>query len=102
MTVEFKRGNQRTHIALLDAHALEDVGSPAHLLEELLISQLDVLSGLVSFPNDGSLVRLRARESKSDHVSHVNCTTVCITTQKASSPCWGVCKPSGPRNCKTR
>lgn len=46
---------QRTHVSLLHSVRLEDVGSFANLLEKLLVGQLDVLSRLVSLPDDGSL-----------------------------------------------
>lgn len=45
----------KTHVSLLDTHSFEDVGSSADLLEQLLISQFYVLSGLICLPNDGSL-----------------------------------------------
>lgn len=48
-------GKQAAHVALLDAVGLEDVGRLADLLQELLVGQLDVLSGLISLPDDGGL-----------------------------------------------
>lgn len=46
---------QETHVSLLHAKRLEDVGGLADLLEELLVGDLDVLSGLISLPDDGGL-----------------------------------------------
>lgn len=62
-----QRRGRRTHVALLDAVALENVGRLAHLLEELLVRELDVLAGLVRLPDDGGLqARLRASVSSSE------------------------------------
>jgi hypothetical protein len=49
---------RKTHIALLDAVRLEDVGGLANFLKELLVGELDVLSGLISLPDDSGLFRI--------------------------------------------
>ena len=48
---------RKTYVALLDTKGLEDVSGLANLLEELLVGDLEVLSRLVGFPNDGGLNR---------------------------------------------
>lgn len=47
---------ERTHIALLYPHIFEDVGDPADLLEELVVSEFDMGSWLIGLPDDGGLV----------------------------------------------
>lgn len=49
--------SRATHVSLLDAEALEDVGGLADLAKELLVGELNVLSRLIGFPDDGSLSR---------------------------------------------
>lgn len=83
---------RKTHVSLPDAERLEDVGGLADLLEELLVAELDVLSGLISLPDDGSLEI--AKELVSDGTSRVE--------RAQNSPCWGACKPTGPRSCTRR
>ena len=55
MSDENAEKSEGTHVALLDAKGLEDVGGLADLLEELLVGDLEVLSRLVGLPNDGGL-----------------------------------------------
>jgi hypothetical protein len=43
-------------VSLLYSKALENIGSLADFTEEFLVGELDVLSGFIRFPNDGSLV----------------------------------------------
>jgi hypothetical protein len=85
----------RTYVALLDTVRFEDVGGLADFLKQLLVGNLDVLSGLISLPDDGNLSERKGQ-------------LVAEEKRKArekwgrSGPCSGACRPIGRRSCTKR